>query len=123
MRWWPVLLIAGCACPQPQAAYQYQQRVPPSVYHAPPSMYSTVLRRNKQGKMVQVRVRNPQPRREQQPPAASAGSDSAPAPPDTEIWTAPDPKIQSDLDDLAGRVEDIRRRMAREPSARDVRQE
>jgi len=111
MRWWPILLLAGC-CQEPQP--QYRQGVPPSVYVAPPSMYSTVLRRNRQGKLVRVQVRTPQARRAEPPP--SAGNS-------TEIWTAPDPKVQSDLNDLAERVEDLRRRMAREPDVHDVRQE
>lgn len=109
MRWAILLLLTGCACTQPPQQ-AYQQRVPPSVYHAPPSMYSTVLRKNKQGKMVRVRVARPLP---------SGGS--AP-PPDYEIYTAPDPKIESDLNDLAGQVEDLKRRMSREPSVEDVRQ-
>jgi hypothetical protein len=116
MRWWPILLLAGC-CQQPQP--QYRHGVPPSVYVAPPSMYSTVLRRNKQGKLVRVQVRTPPPpsqARRAEPPPSAGGSDPH------EIWTAPDPKVQSDLNDLAERVEDLRRRMAREPDVQDVRQ-
>jgi hypothetical protein len=117
MRWWPILLLAGC-CQQPQP--QYRQGVPPSVYVAPPSMYSTVLRRNKQGKLVRVQVRVPQPQARRAEPPSSAGESE---PRSTEIWTSPDPKVQSDLNDLAERVEDLRRRMAREPDVHDVRQE
>lgn len=119
MRWWLILLLLAGCCQQQQP--QYRQGVPPSVYVAPPSMYSTVLRRNKQGKLVRVQVRTPQPqpqaRRAEPPPSAGESE-----PRSTEIWTAPDPKVQTDLNDLAERVEDLRRRMAREPDVQDVRQ-
>lgn len=122
--WWLILLsaLAGCACPQPQQAYQ--QRVPPSVYHAPPSMYSTVLRRNKQGKMVRVRVQRPvaaEPSAGADPPQA-AGASVPPPVNDAEIWTSRDPQIESDLNDLAVRVNEMRRRMSHEPTGSDVRQ-
>lgn len=113
MRLWWLLLLAGCACPQPQQAYQ--QRVPPSVYHAPPWMYSTVLRKNKQGKMERVRVRVPRPE-----PVETAEPHAPPR--SYEIYTAPDPKIEADLNDLAGQVDNLRRKMSREPSIEDVRQ-
>jgi hypothetical protein len=117
MRWLPVLLLLAGCCQEPQP--QYRQGVPPSVYHAPPWMYSTVLRRNKQGKMERVQVRVPQPQARRAEPPPSAGNSE---PRQTEIWTAPDPKIESDLNDVAARIEDLRRRMAREPDVQDVRQ-
>src|SRR5262245_50937398 len=118
MRWLIIVsscsLLAGCYCPQPQGT-QYQQRMPPSIYHAPPSMYSTVLRRNKQGKLVRVRVRNPAP--STTAPITEAGSSEPQSMPSETVAAPPgfDSQVESDLNDLAVRVNEMRRRMSREP--------
>jgi len=128
MKWWLIwliflsaVLLASCAPEQPQP--QYRHGVPPSVYVAPPWMYSTVLRRNKQGKLERVRVRVPVQRTTPTAaaPAPVAVEDTAgyvPLPPEP---SQPDAKIENDLNDIQQRVNEIRRKMQQEPSADDVR--
>jgi hypothetical protein len=115
-----LVLLASCACEQPQP--QYRHGVPPSVYVAPPSMYSTVLRRNKQGKMERVRVPVSAPVRRAgssaPPPAAEAPPAYAPLPDEP---SQPNAQIESDLNEIQNRFDEIRRKMQHEPNPEDVR--